>query len=115
MPTYDIVKAWNNQDENDDQQNIYDAFLDEVCEDIATMALSQEESTYAHNRGIETIATNADAKETVEVELERRVGIGGESIKEGEDEYHECQDEYENCEDNIEHLLDGMYADEIID
>ena len=41
MPTEDIIKAWNNQDENDDQHDIVNVFVDEVCEDIATMALAQ--------------------------------------------------------------------------
>ena len=41
LPTEDIIKAWNNQDENDDQHDIVNVFVDEVCEDIATMALAQ--------------------------------------------------------------------------
>ena len=64
LPTEDIVKAWNNQGENDDKQDIVNAFVDEVCEDIATMELAQAESAYAHSRGLENIAANADAKET---------------------------------------------------
>ena len=39
--TEDIVKEWSNQDENDDQQDIVNAFVDELSEDIATMALDQ--------------------------------------------------------------------------
>ena len=49
------------------------------------------------------------------VELESQVGIGGNSIEEGEDEDNEDQDEDEHYEDEIEQLLDGMYADELID
>ena len=41
MPTEDIVKAWNNQDENDDQWDIFNAFVYKVYEYIATMALAQ--------------------------------------------------------------------------
>ena len=89
--------------------------MDEVCEDIATMALAQVESAYAHNRGLEIVAANDDAKEMAEVELESQVGIGGEIIEEGEVEDHNDQDEYEHYEDEIEQLLDGMCADEIID
>ena len=62
FPTQDIIKAWNNQDKNDYQQNILNDFVYEVCEDIATMELAQEESAYDHNRGLETISANADAK-----------------------------------------------------
>ena len=62
FPTQDIIKAWNNQDKNDYQQNILNDFVYEVCEDIATMELAQEESAYDHNRGRETISANADAK-----------------------------------------------------
>ena len=36
--------------------------MDEVCEDIAKMALAQEESAYAHKRGLENVAANTDAK-----------------------------------------------------
>ena len=43
--------------------------MDEVCEGIATMELDRAESEYAHNRGLETIAKNTDAKETAEVDL----------------------------------------------
>ena len=38
------LKAWSNQDENYDQQDIANAFVDEVYEDIETMDLAQEES-----------------------------------------------------------------------
>ena len=55
--------------------------MDEVCEYIATMSLVPEESSYAHNRGLETIFKTSDAKETAEVELESQVGISGESIE----------------------------------
>ena len=89
--------------------------MDEVCEYISTMALAKEEYAHAHNRGIETISENADAKETAEVELEIQVGIGGESIEEGEDKDNEDKDEDEHCEDEIEQLLDGMCSDQIID
>ena len=37
FPTEDIVKAWNNQDENYNQQDIVNAFVNELCEDISTM------------------------------------------------------------------------------
>ena len=36
--------------------------MNEVCGDIATMALAQAESAYSHNRGLETIAEDSDAK-----------------------------------------------------
>ena len=85
--------------------------MDEVCEDIATMEPDQEESTYAHNRGLENIYSNANVKETAEVELEIPVGIFGEIIEEDEDEDHEHQDEDKNCEDEIEKLLNRMCAD----
>ena len=78
------------------------------------MALAQAESSYTHNRGLETNAENADAKETAEVELEGQVGLGGESIEEGEHEDNEDQDEDDHCEDEIDQLLDGTCADEII-
>ena len=89
--------------------------MDEVCEDIATMSLAQAESAYAHNRGFETIDANDDTKEMAEVELESQVGVGGERIEEGEDEYHKDQDEDKHCEYEIEQLLYGICADEIID
>ena len=69
LPTDDILKLRNNQDENDYQHGIVNSIVDEVYEGIATMALSQAEYTYAQNRGLEYIATNSDDKETLEVEL----------------------------------------------
>ena len=50
-----------------------------------------------------------------EFELESQVGIGDESIEEGEYEDHEDQDEDEHYDDEIEKLMYGMRADEIID
>ena len=78
------------------------------------MSLVPEESAYAHNRGLEIIAPNYDAKETVEAELEIQVGIGGDIIEEGEDEDHKDQGEDEQCQDEIEQLLGGICADKII-
>ena len=66
MPTEYIVKAWNNQDENGDQRDILNAFVDELCKYITTMALAHAESAYAHNRVLETIAESSDAKEMAE-------------------------------------------------
>ena len=74
----------NNQDEKDYQQDIVNALVDEVCEEIATMVLAQAESSYSHNRGFETIYANDDEKKTAEIELESQVVIGGEIIEEGE-------------------------------
>ena len=81
---------WNNQDENDDQQDIVNAFVDELWKDITTMALDQAEYSYSHNRWLETISANADAKETAEIKLESQVVISGESIE--EDEYKDHED-----------------------
>ena len=46
-----------------------------------------------------------------EFELESQVGIGDESIEEGEYEDHEDQDEDEHYDDEIEKLMYGMRAD----
>ena len=56
LPTKDIVKAWNNKDEYNDQQDNDNAYVDEVYEDIAILALSQAEYVNAHNRVLETIS-----------------------------------------------------------
>ena len=42
FPKQDIGKAWNNQYENDDQQDIVNAFVYEVYEDIKLMALFRQ-------------------------------------------------------------------------